>query len=116
MLKYNLRQASVIKTLWTEENASFGECVKPLMALASPKAFQPVYPDILPPQKNGTCPYCFVDVSNRHQWSNSRRAMHLLQCHQKERSVNFCLQCVMYVDNPLIRGHMCLDLDLERSR
>jgi hypothetical protein len=116
MLKYNPLQAQVIETLWTADNASLGECVKPLMALASPQPFRPLYPDpILPPQKNGSCPYCHTDIFNRKLWGHGRRAMHLLECHQNKHSVTFCLQCAMFVGNRLFRGHMCQDLDLERS-
>jgi hypothetical protein len=114
MLKYNPLQAQVIEALWTADNASLGECVKSLMALASPKPFRPLYPGpVLPLQENGSCPYCHDDLFRTH--SHGRRAMHVLQYHQDEYSVTFCLQCAMFVDNRLLKGRMCLDLDLERS-
>jgi hypothetical protein len=117
MLKYNPLHAQVLETLWAAENASLAECVKPLVGLASSKPYQAWYPDpVLPPLDSGCCPYCYETLSNgRKPWSHSRRAEHVLNCHQIVHSVTFCLQCAMFVDNRLIGGHMCLDLDLERN-
>lgn len=115
MLKYNPLQACVIETLWTAEQASLGECVKALTALANPKPFKPFYPyPVLPPKKNGNCPYCCADIF-AHKVGHGRRAEHLLQCHQAKHFVSFCLQCAMFVDDRLWSGHQCLDLDLEHS-
>lgn len=115
MLKYNPLHARVLETLWTAETASLGECVKPLVALASPKPYRPWYPDpVLSPKENGRCPYCFRKLYDKRLFNSHRhRARHVLECHQIIHSVTFCVQCAMFVDNRLIEGHMCLDLDLE---
>lgn len=113
MLKYNPLQVRVIETLWTAEQASFGECVKAMMAVANPEPPKLFYPHpVLPPQKNGECPYCFMDLFASHM-GHHRRAAHLLRCHQYEHLVSFCLQCAMFVDDRLWNGHQCLDLDME---
>ncbi|KAF1924803.1 uncharacterized protein M421DRAFT_271125 [Didymella exigua CBS 183.55] len=115
MLKYNSLQVRVIETLRTAERASLGECVKPLMALANTKPFRPFYPDpVLPPKKDGDCPYCNQDISQRH-WGRGRRAIHLLQCHQKNNPVRFCLQCAMFVHDKLWPDHQCIDLNERRK-
>lgn len=105
MLKYNVEQARVIEMLWTAEDPSLGECVEPLMALACPKPFRPLYPvPVLPPKKNGRCPYCHIDVRTlRH----ARLATHLLLCHSYTRQEQFCHQCAIFINSEALGDHRC---------
>ena len=113
MLKYEVLRARVIETLWTAEDASLGDCVKPLMALADPKPFRPFYPDpVLPPKENGRCPYCDVKIDGlRH----ARLASHLLDCHSYTHHVHLCTQCAIFVGSEEWEDHQCPDLDENRQ-
>ncbi|KAF2744175.1 hypothetical protein M011DRAFT_450125 [Sporormia fimetaria CBS 119925] len=107
MLKYNPLQARVIETLWHRKEASLAECVQPLMELANPEPFRVFYPrPALPPNDDGTCPYCKKDILSRYP-HHSRLALHLLDCYCNTQNVRFCFDCTEFIDQKPGTRHCC---------
>jgi hypothetical protein len=109
MLKYNHLQARVIQTLWSKEDFSLADCVRPLMALANPEPYRLLYSHpVQPPTKEGTCPYCSRSMGKLKM---PFYALHLLDCYCILHKAQFCFDCAAFTNEPQGKAHNCPSFD-----